>query len=143
MTNCCTMCGVSIPDNQKFCSMCYGEINYKCDGHYQEYLERQYEREYENKYYGGRGGDFYLGRTAERMEGMKVSDERLKTIIDETQIRYYNAPKYNNNYEKDVSNCLLELKEIREYYAQEEENKRIESQRLCDFDFERRIEEEE
>ena len=71
---------------------------------------------------------------------MKVSDERLKTIIDEAQIRYYNAPKYDNNFEKDVHDCLLELQSIREFYAQEEENKRLESQRLCDLD--RRIEEE-
>lgn len=71
---------------------------------------------------------------------MKISDERLKTIIDEAQIRYSSTPKNNNGFEKDVHTCLLELQSIREHYAQEEENKRAESQRLCDLD--RRIEEE-
>ena len=40
----CTMCGSSIPDSQRVCSMCYGDIDYGSDGYYREWAERQEER---------------------------------------------------------------------------------------------------
>ena len=44
----CTMCGSSIPDNQKVCSMCYGDPYYGSDGYYLRWLEQQ-DREQETK----------------------------------------------------------------------------------------------
>lgn len=44
--NSCRSCGISIPDGQDFCSMCYGEIEYGTDNYYQEMLEKErYEEE--------------------------------------------------------------------------------------------------
>lgn len=43
MSNNCTMCGLSIPKNQKVCSMCYGDIDYGSDGYYREWAEKQLE----------------------------------------------------------------------------------------------------
>ena len=37
----CTQCGSQIPDNQRVCSMCYGDIAYGKDGHYQRWAEEQ------------------------------------------------------------------------------------------------------
>lgn len=36
--NCCKSCGVSIPEGQDFCSMCYGDPAYGEDGLYEDYL---------------------------------------------------------------------------------------------------------
>jgi hypothetical protein len=36
--NNCKSCGVSIPEGQKFCSMCYGDPSYGKDGYYEDYL---------------------------------------------------------------------------------------------------------
>ena len=49
----CTMCGLTVPDGQTVCSMCYGDLDYGSDGYYREYMEesqRQQEEEqsYEN-----------------------------------------------------------------------------------------------
>jgi len=43
MANYCSSCGVEIPDGQKSCSMCYGDIDHGTDGHYRRYLEEQQE----------------------------------------------------------------------------------------------------
>ena len=43
--NYCVDCGISIPHNQKVCSMCYGDIGYGTDGHYQRWAEEQTEPE--------------------------------------------------------------------------------------------------
>lgn len=45
--NYCTMCGSPIPDGQKVCSMCYGDIDYGNDGYYRDWAERQDRRERE------------------------------------------------------------------------------------------------
>lgn len=54
----CGSCGVSVPDGQKFCSMCYGDPEYGRDGYYKRMLEedmrrqdeeRQWEQEMENE----------------------------------------------------------------------------------------------
>lgn len=42
--NKCTMCGSPIPEPQKVCSMCYGDLDYGSDGYYREYME-ELERE--------------------------------------------------------------------------------------------------
>ena len=50
--NYCTMCGKSIPEGQKVCSMCYGDIDYGKDGYYREWAENHYsEPEPETEYY--------------------------------------------------------------------------------------------
>lgn len=53
MSNYCKSCGVSIPDGQDICSMCYGDPAYGRDGYYEEYLrgieEERLEREREEK----------------------------------------------------------------------------------------------
>ena len=41
----CTMCGVSIPDGQTTCSMCYGDPGHGADGYYQAFLDEVYQRE--------------------------------------------------------------------------------------------------
>lgn len=45
MSNYCKSCGISIPDGQNFCSMCYGDPAYGSDGYYMDYLEGQREEE--------------------------------------------------------------------------------------------------
>jgi hypothetical protein len=39
----CVNCGSKIPDKQKVCSMCYGDIDYGSDGYYREWAEKQEE----------------------------------------------------------------------------------------------------
>jgi len=39
----CASCGVSIPDGQRLCSMCYGDPFYGRDGYYLSYLKKLYE----------------------------------------------------------------------------------------------------
>lgn len=46
--NSCVMCGASIPEGQKICSMCYGDVGYGEDGHYRRYLEECERQEQEN-----------------------------------------------------------------------------------------------
>ena len=41
----CVMCGVPIPDGQRVCSMCYGDIDYGRDGYYRAWVEREDERQ--------------------------------------------------------------------------------------------------
>jgi hypothetical protein len=43
MNNNCASCGIEIPDGQKFCSMCYGDIDYGKDGYYRRWTEEQME----------------------------------------------------------------------------------------------------
>lgn len=46
---CCASCGVSIPDGQKFCSMCYGDPGYGRDGYYQQWLDEAAQKEAERR----------------------------------------------------------------------------------------------
>ena len=46
MSSACKSCGIGIPDNQDFCSMCYGDPYYGTDGIYLEYLRQAEEAEY-------------------------------------------------------------------------------------------------
>jgi predicted amidophosphoribosyltransferase len=39
--NNCSQCGSSIPDGQRICSMCMGDINHGSDGYYQQWTEEQ------------------------------------------------------------------------------------------------------
>ena len=50
--NYCSCCGSPIPDNQRVCSMCYGDIGYVTDGYYEEWARNQMEREskYDEEY---------------------------------------------------------------------------------------------
>jgi len=41
----CVQCGNWIPDSQKVCSMCYGEVGYGSDGYYEQWLQEQIEQE--------------------------------------------------------------------------------------------------
>ena len=36
----CAMCGLPVPEGQRVCSMCYGDIDYGRDGYYREFMER-------------------------------------------------------------------------------------------------------
>ncbi len=45
----CSQCGISIPKEQKVCSMCYGDISYGTDGYYQQWAEEQERINEENK----------------------------------------------------------------------------------------------
>lgn len=45
MANYCKMCGIEIPNGQKFCSMCYGDPYYGKDGYYLQMLNDEWERE--------------------------------------------------------------------------------------------------
>ena len=40
----CVCCGIAIPDNQKICSMCYGDPHYGNDGYYQQWLDEDRQR---------------------------------------------------------------------------------------------------
>lgn len=46
--NNCNQCGISIPDGQRSCSMCYGDIDHGSDGRYREWAEEQRRRELES-----------------------------------------------------------------------------------------------
>ena len=52
MNNCC-MCGASIPEGQRICSMCYGDVDHGRDGYYEEYM-RSHEPEQERMREGER-----------------------------------------------------------------------------------------
>ena len=39
--NHCSQCGIRIPEGQKFCSVCYGDIDYGRDGHYRAMVEAE------------------------------------------------------------------------------------------------------
>ncbi len=41
----CTQCGSPIPDSQRVCSMCYGDIEYGSDGYYREWAYYQQRAE--------------------------------------------------------------------------------------------------
>ena len=47
----CVMCGSSIPEGQRTCSMCYGDPDHGRDGYYRAHLERaeQERQEQENR----------------------------------------------------------------------------------------------
>ena len=67
MSDFCNSCGISIPDGQSFCSMCYGDPAYGRDGYYENYLRRQEEK---------RGRDFggplrWITRCIEDVEYLK------------------------------------------------------------------------
>jgi len=47
MNNYCASCGAPIPDNQKFCSMCYSDPEYGSDGYYRDWLNEMYRQEAE------------------------------------------------------------------------------------------------
>ena len=55
MSNFCKSCGISIPEKQKFCSMCYGDPEYGTDGYYKNMIEQdmlkqaEKERQQENE----------------------------------------------------------------------------------------------
>ena len=44
----CVQCGSPIPDGQRTCSMCYGDIDHGSDGYYREWAEQR-EREWEQE----------------------------------------------------------------------------------------------
>lgn len=47
--NYCADCAVPIPDGQKFCSMCYGDMEYGKDGYYRDWYMQQLEEEENGK----------------------------------------------------------------------------------------------
>jgi hypothetical protein len=47
----CSMCGSWIPDGQRVCSMCYGDIDYGNDGYYRQWAEEEMIRQEEENYY--------------------------------------------------------------------------------------------
>lgn len=48
MMSSCSQCGSSVPENQSICSMCYGDISYGNDGHYEQWAREQ-ERKQESE----------------------------------------------------------------------------------------------
>lgn len=44
MSSHCTSCGSSVPDGQRSCSMCYGDIDHGRDGYYRAWAEEQERR---------------------------------------------------------------------------------------------------
>jgi hypothetical protein len=46
----CSQCGISIPSDQRFCSMCYGDPYYGHDGYYLKWLEDQAEEEAQSQW---------------------------------------------------------------------------------------------
>lgn len=43
----CSSCGSEIPDDQEFCSMCYGDPEHGSDGYYEEWFKQQEDSENE------------------------------------------------------------------------------------------------
>lgn len=43
--NYCTCCGSDIPGGQRVCSMCYGDVGYGSDGHYERWAREQLDRQ--------------------------------------------------------------------------------------------------
>jgi hypothetical protein len=41
----CSQCGIAVPDGQRICSMCYGDIDHGRDGYYRKWAERQRQDE--------------------------------------------------------------------------------------------------
>ena len=41
----CSMCVSSIPEGQRVCSMCYGDIDYGKDGYYREWAEQEEQQQ--------------------------------------------------------------------------------------------------
>ena len=41
MDNYCQSCGISIPEGQDSCSMCYGDPSYGTDGYYEQWMLEQ------------------------------------------------------------------------------------------------------
>ncbi len=49
MSNYCTSCGIPIPDHQRSCSMCYGDIDHGTDGYYKDWAENEIRRQQEKR----------------------------------------------------------------------------------------------
>jgi len=47
--NCCTSCGMPVPEGQTVCSMCYGDIDYGRDGYYRQWVEEQERKRMEEE----------------------------------------------------------------------------------------------
>ncbi|MDR0720668.1 MAG: hypothetical protein LBF78_13605 [Treponema sp.] len=47
--NYCRSCGSSIPDNQRNCSMCMGDINHGTDGYYEQWARERLREEEEQE----------------------------------------------------------------------------------------------
>ncbi len=45
----CLSCGIHISDGWKFCSMCYGDIDYGKDGYYRNWAEQEDKRQKEKE----------------------------------------------------------------------------------------------
>lgn len=45
----CIMCGAPIPEGQRLCSMCYGDIDYGADGYYRKWAEQEDDRRDDRK----------------------------------------------------------------------------------------------
>ena len=45
----CMSCGISIPENQQTCSLCYGDIDHGSDGYYRAEVELQMQEEMERE----------------------------------------------------------------------------------------------
>jgi len=43
--NQCVCCGEPVPDGQRTCSMCYGDIDHGKDGYYRQWAEQENERQ--------------------------------------------------------------------------------------------------
>jgi hypothetical protein len=49
MANNCVMCGSPIPEGQRACSMCYGDIDHGSDGYYRRWAEQEDDRHRERE----------------------------------------------------------------------------------------------
>jgi len=45
----CSQCGISIPNGQRTCSMCYGDPNHGSDGYYNDWIREQERQEQERQ----------------------------------------------------------------------------------------------
>ena len=43
----CVQCGITIPEGQRTCSMCYGDPDHGKDGYYRDWQEREMRRQWE------------------------------------------------------------------------------------------------
>ncbi len=49
MSSYCVDCGAPIPEAQRVCSMCYGDMDFGRDGYYRAWAEEQMQRDAEER----------------------------------------------------------------------------------------------
>ena len=74
----CVMCSLPVPDGQRTCSMCYGDVDHGKDGYYRDFLERQHREEESDDAEGRREMSELAREWAERIARVTGLDQILE-----------------------------------------------------------------